>query len=190
LSKVDCLLFHNAESFLQKGKEEINSLAYELKKEGLIKKIGISVYTPQEALNSLDKGIDVIQIPFNILDGRWEQRGVLKKLKGNKIEIHARSVFLQGLLLNEPKLVPLKFQKWNYIFSAFSKWCNENQLSRLDGALNYVLSNKDIDKVLIGVNSLSQLSQILRMKSRKRFTLPEFRVCDENLLNPSKWSSI
>ena len=71
-----------------------------LKEEGIVKKIGCSIYSPDELnfiLNSLD--VDIIQAPLNLLDRRLIDSGWLSKLKSYGIEVHTRSSFLQGLLL-------------------------------------------------------------------------------------------
>ena len=93
------LLLHNSKDLLSdKGKMLVDSLK-KIKSNGLVNKIGVSVYAPSEFDRIFDLiKIDIVQAPLNIIDRRFETSGLLTKLY-NGIEIHIRSVFLQGLLL-------------------------------------------------------------------------------------------
>ncbi|MBT5306663.1 MAG: aldo/keto reductase, partial [Candidatus Scalindua sp.] len=67
---------------------------------GKIKHIGISVYSPEKAIQALNTdGIDMVQLPTNILDRRFETAGVFQLAEEKKKKIYIRSVFLQGLIL-------------------------------------------------------------------------------------------
>ena len=75
-----------------------------LKKEKLLK-VGFSIYTIKDLTLVLSNfKVDIIQCPINIFDKRFEKSGLLKKKKN--IELHARSIFLQGLLLQNTKNIP------------------------------------------------------------------------------------
>ncbi|WP_367317336.1 aldo/keto reductase [Vibrio coralliilyticus] len=75
-----------------------------LKEEGLVSKIGVSFYDSQSALSVIEAGlVDLIQIPANLFDSRFEIAGVLDAAEKNGVEIHVRSLFLQGLLLAKPQ---------------------------------------------------------------------------------------
>ena len=94
------LLVHNVDDLLKPGADKLfNQLMY-FRQQGLVSKIGVSVYTEDKIQNIVDKfDIDLIQLPFNIIDRRLIDGGILKMLKKLGIEVHARSIFLQGLLL-------------------------------------------------------------------------------------------
>ena len=83
---------------LLKKKESLLDELQELKNKGLIEKIGVSVYHPYQAIELANKSplIDIIQLPYSIFDQRFNP--ILKQLKTLDIEIHARSIFLQGLM--------------------------------------------------------------------------------------------
>ena len=109
--KIDCILFHRAKDLFTKRGVTIYKILRHLKKNKKISKIGVSIYDLKEIKKILKKyKIDVLQIPFNVLDQRLLNSNFLGLLKRRKIEIHARSIFLQGLTLNE-NLAPTKLKK-------------------------------------------------------------------------------
>lgn len=163
---------------------------YALKQSGIIRKVGISVYTNtelEEVINT--KIVDVIQIPFNILDNSNVRGELLKEAELKGKEIHIRSVFLQGLFfLNElpEKLKPLK----NYIVK-LKQYCEQANISMHELALNYALFNKRITRVLIGVDNKAQLyANIDAIKEHKDafdFIDENIKVFETELLNPVNW---
>ena len=186
IGQVDGLLIHNIDDVKDKRFGDLFHKLNELKEEGLINKIGFSTYTPDQVdflLENFD--FDLIQVPFNIFDNRLIQGGQLKALKKKKIEIHARSVFLQGLLLDFNNLSDY-FLTWKNEFDVYQDVVKESSLSKLEYALNFVLSIKEIDKVLVGVNSKKQLKEIVQSVKDKE-ELNAYSIDDINLLNPSFW---
>jgi aryl-alcohol dehydrogenase-like predicted oxidoreductase len=187
VSQVDGLLIHNIHNIKDKNFGNLFSKLYELKKEGLTKKIGFSCYTPEQVNFLLDNfKFDLIQIPFNVFDTRLIRGGQLKALKKKNIEIHARSVFLQGLLLDFDNL-PSYFSVWGAQFEQYQEIVKERGLSLLEYALNFALKTQELDKILVGVNSLSQLRNIVD-SSKLNDSIKGFRIDDINLLNPGLWS--
>ena len=103
--------------------------------------------------NTLDKildefKVDMIQVPFNILDRRLATKNYLNKIKKKKIQIHVRSIFLQGILLTNIKKMPKKFLKWKNLFKTWYTWLEKNKLSKLQACLNFILSFKSFSKIL------------------------------------------
>ena len=121
------LMIHNAEDLLKPGAEKLFDQLQEFKQEGKIIKIGVSVYDHSQLksiLNIFD--IDLVQLPFNILDRRMIDSGMFAKLREMNIEVHARSVFLQGLLLMSEKNRHDKFKRWSILWKIWYEWLNEN----------------------------------------------------------------
>ncbi len=188
ISRLEGLLIHNHNELKsKKGKEIWNSLL-DLKKNKLIKKLGISIYSPKE-INVLYENFnfDIIQTPFNFFDRRILNSGWLSKLKSNNVEIHARSIFLQGLLLQSKENLPREFHKWDKDWNKWYDFLTKNNLDKLDTALNFVKSFKEINKIIVGIDNISQLRDILKIKSNKIKYYPNFQVTDEDLLNPLNW---
>ena len=163
-----------------------------LKDIGLVKKIGFSVYDPNN-LDTLFKEykFDIVQLPINIIDRRFAESSCLKRLKKKNIEIHGRSVFLQGLLLNKSLREKKYFKKWKNLWNSYHEWTKSNSLDSLNGCLNYVNSIPELTKIVVGVDSYSHLREIMRCKSRPKLIFPEYlQSNDINLVNPSKWENI
>lgn len=190
--KIDSLygvLFHTPEQLLNdKGIALYNAL-HKLKSEGLVKKIGISVYMPEQ-LDRLfaELDFDIVQAPFNILDRRLQDSGWLAKLKLKKVEVHVRSLFLQGLLLMPAAMRPEKFNKWNMLWKGFDDWLMENNLTPLQACLNFVLNHPEIDKAVVGVDSLRNIQEIINAAGKPVPELPSYLNCnDTGLINPALW---
>jgi len=185
-SSVNGLLIHHFNEIEHKNFNTLFKELTELKRQGLVNKIGFSTYTPEQVdflLKNFD--FDLIQVPFNIFDNRLIQGGQLQALNNKGVEVHARSVFLQGVLLDFNNLSNY-FSPWKKEFSIYQETVKDNGLSLLECALNFVLNIREIDKVLLGVNSERQLKEIVQAVKR-RSNLSAYPINDINLLNPSLW---
>lgn len=165
-----------------------------LKQRGLVEKIGISVYETSELVKLCKQfDFDIVQLPFNVLDNRFLVSGALDELKAKDVEIHARSVFMQGLLLMSDEQRPAKFDQWTEIWQQWSEWLSKEKLSRVQGCLAYIKQFSQIDYVVVGVDSYQQLVQIVTGFERN-YKGVDFnglpKVNDQVLLNPSMWSSL
>ena len=169
---------------------KVYQLIFYLKKKNFIKKFGYSVYSFKN-LKKICKIFrpDIVQFPYNILDRRLEKNNLISYLKTKKIEIHVRSIFLQGVLLQKISELPKYFLKWKKILNKFNNQMNKCNVSNLEGCINFVLRNKYIDKVLIGVDHVDQLKQILKVKKNKKIIFPQFVIKNQELINPSKWKN-
>ena len=180
------LLIHDINEVNDKEFEELFRQLRELKRQGLINKIGFSTYTPEQVdflLENFD--FDIIQLPFNVFDIRLVEGKQLQALKKKNIEIHARSVFLQGVLLNFDNLTDY-FSTWNEQFSEYQVAVEKSGMSLLEYALNFALNTQEIDKVLVGVNSEQQLREVIQ-STQKQGSPRAYPIDDVNLLNPSLW---
>ena len=161
-----------------------------LKQQGLVKKIGVSVYNNQQIDYVLDNfSIDLIQLPINILDQRLINDESLVKLKKHNVEIHARSALLQGLLLMSINAIPSWFEPIKDTLKLFHEEAKKQNLTKLQLALGFVQSLIEIDKVVVGVNSLGQLHEIVSASSVRVNTaeLSNISINNPIFLNPSKW---
>ena len=133
------------------------------------------------------KGIKVIK--SDIFDQNLYTDWWLQKLKDNNVEIHARSVFLQGLLLMPINSIPAYFLPITEKIELFSKSAKELSLSKLELALGYVLGINEIDKIVVGVNTIGQLREIIEVEQIKinpmEFT--DLSINNPIYTNPSLW---
>ncbi len=186
------VLVHNASDLLKPGSEKLFNQLDNLKQAGKIKKIGVSVYDHKQ-LNSILENfdIDLVQLPFNILDKRMIDSGMLSALQSRDIEVHARSVFLQGLLLMTEQSRPDKFKRWSALWKIWHDWLNDNQITALEATIRYAISISEISKVLVGVDNVDQLKEIFSASSGVLPNIPnELLTNDDDLLNPSNWGKL
>jgi aryl-alcohol dehydrogenase-like predicted oxidoreductase len=161
-----------------------------LKSSGIVQKIGVSIYASSELDYIVDNlSIDIVQAPFNLIDRRLHSSGWLQRLYDSGIEVHARSAFLQGLLLISPTSVPEKFKHWLPLLSNWHHWLSINHVSAADACIGFVQSFPQIARVVVGVDNLEQLQQlIIASKLDLRSDWPLISSDDEHLINPSNWS--
>ena len=187
------LLVHRSENFLgDSGKKLIKALSA-IKLNGWVKKIGVSIYDPSECEQVMKlTRIDIVQAPLNIVDRRFEVSGWLSKLHSEEIEIHARSVFLQGLLLMPINKVPKNLNKWYKIWEKWSLELKRNKLRAAEACLSYPLSLPEIDHVIVGVDNSHQLNELIKIsKSQKPKIDFSFMISnDQMLINPSNWKKL
>lgn len=185
------ILLHCPEQLFSSDGIDIYQSLIRLKEMGYVQKIGVSIYSPDELDKIFQKmQFDIIQAPLSILDRRLIDSGWLARLNKANVEIHIRSIFLQGLLLMSNEKRPKKFNRWQSVWSEWDCWLLENNLSPLEACLGYALSINEVDKVVVGVDSVSHLSEILSLASQKKLSLPNWpENIDKELLNPSNWTS-
>jgi|TARA_B110001452_G_C15176947_1_gene408899 aryl-alcohol dehydrogenase-like predicted oxidoreductase len=188
INQIDTLLFHDTKQMLSREGEKIFKKILDLKKQGLIKKIGFSVYFPNEVKKILrNYKFQVIQCPFNIIDRRMVNEGIFSLLKRNNIEIHARSIFLKGLLLLNKNQMPKKFKKWRHLWNNLHNFLNSKNRLPSEVCANFALSNRMIDKIVVGFDDKNQLDNFLSIKKEKIFFPKNIQSSDISLLNPSNW---
>jgi len=182
-------LVHHGEDLLKPGGEMIFNQLQTLKKQGLVNKIGISAYIDNQLIEIIDRfDIDIIQLPMNILDSRLIDNGLLNKIYSKGIEIHTRSVFLQGLLLMDLDKRPKYFERWSSLWKFWHEWLADNKLSPLEASIRYMISKPEISRVLVGVDNKNQLQNIINAVDGNLPAIPdELSTNDPDLLNPGNW---
>lgn len=192
INNLEAIMLHSTSDLNSENGKALFSALQDLKAVGTVRKVGYSIYSPDELdLYYQSFKPDIIQAPFNLMDRRLEQSGWLKKLKSEAVEVHTRSVFLQGLLLMKPEDRPQKFSKWQHNFVAFDRWIEEQKITPVQAALGFVNAINEIDKIVVGVDSVAQLDELLKLYDYTLQTAPEdIASDDENLLNPSYWNKL
>jgi aryl-alcohol dehydrogenase-like predicted oxidoreductase len=190
IKKIDNILFHDPRDlFLIKRCKIIKQVIVKLKNDKIVNKFGVSIYNKKE----LDKVLlnwkpDVVQLPLNIFDRRVLSDKYLNFLKKKNILIQARSIFLQGLLLNKRLMKLKKFNRWRNLFKLWNSWLISNKISALQACINFIRSLKNIDMVVFGVNNVNHLKEIINCfrSNNKNFPKNLFSN-DKNLLEPNRW---
>ena len=178
------VLFHSLSN--SSYDQEVFQQLVNLKDKEIIKKVGFSAYTPVELEIFINKfgNPDILQIPYNIVDRRFEKMIFLLHKEG--VEIHSRSTFLQGLFFMDSSKLSSHFNKIKpFIKTLKTKFKNSDELAGF--LLKDVLNKHFIDKVIIGVNNLVQLSSILDNLNTTSEDINSIPLIDETILNPSQW---
>lgn len=191
LKKIYGYLIHDFSSFLKNP--EIWQFIKNLKKEKKVQKIGFSLYFPEE-LKYLFKNkitFDLIQVPYSIFDQRFS--GFFQQLKKKNVEIHIRSVFLQGLVFKEINTLPKRFLKIKRKLKMLEKLAGDLAVPASSFYLNFAVLNPFIDKVVIGVDNIANLKENLNNlkyqgKAKKVYNkLLKLKEEDENIILPVNW---
>jgi uncharacterized protein len=195
VESLEAVLFHSYDYFIEEGEDILSNLR-ELKKQKVIKQIGISVYnnTQFETVIS-NQDIDIIQLPYNLLDNFNLRGDLLQLAKARNKTIHTRSAFLQGLFFLDPNDDHKIVNRLNNELEILNQIAKGENLEMTALALNYCLQEELIDNVLIGVDSLDQLNQNLsvlktRLSPSAIKRINEIVVQEKNLLNPSLWNKL
>ena len=190
--RVYGVLFHNANDLLKHGSDKLFNRLNDFKQAGKIKKIGVSIYNHEQLQSIIDNfDIDLVQLPYNILDRRLVDSGIFRMLQDRDVEIHARSVFLQGLLLMTEQSRPGKFKRWEALWKVWHEWLNDNQITALEATIRHAISMPEISKVLVGVDTIDQLKEIVMATPGVLPDIPpEMFTNDADLLNPSNWGQL
>ena len=192
--KVDSLhgcLMHHPSDLLGPHGDNIYAALLENKAQGLIKNIGISIYSPVE-LDQLSHRFefDIIQAPMNIFDRRLDSSGWLAWLKKSNTQIHIRSVFLQGLLLMDAEARPEYFRHWELLFKKYDSWLAGSPHSAIEACIGFIQQFGSVEEIIVGIASLSQLDAIIKACSSNALMRVPSDFCSDDieLIDPTKWS--
>lgn len=192
IKMFDTLLTHGPDDLLKPGGNYLFKVLEQLKLEGLVKNIGASVYTSDQIIKIIDLyNIDVLQIPINLLDQRLVNDGSLERVASKGISLQARSVFLQGLILEDPENLSPYFNPIKSKLQFFHKYCEARHITPLSAALGFIKSLKHIDIAIVGVTSEAQLSEIITANNTeiKDFDWPLFNIDESKFTSPLNWPS-
>lgn len=161
---------------------------------GLVEHVGVSVYSPEKAIEALDSDvIDMVQVPANILDRRFERAGVFRHAQESGKAVYVRSVFLQGLLLMETEDLPNELSHARPILDTFLRMATELGMMRHEMALGYVKNKYPNARILFGAETIDQVSANcagwLAQIPSAVITKADKEFCDldAEIIDPSRW---
>jgi aryl-alcohol dehydrogenase-like predicted oxidoreductase len=187
------LMFHNEDDLISctQNFKDLQTA----KRNGLVHKIGCSFYTLDALKKSIDMNydIDLIQIPANVLDQRFIKSGLLEEVKKRGIEIHCRSLFLQGLLLDRKMTLPKKLQPFKEDLSNFFNFCDFNNITPLMASLMSIKQASVIDYAVVGCVCKPQLQEIVIAYGKvnqldRVIDFSQLASTNTVLLNPTLWN--
>lgn len=193
---LDVVMFHRASDVARWNGAAIEHIE-ELIDEGVVGELGASVYSPEEAIRCIaDERIRHLQIPFNLLDGRWTG-GAFQAAVNQRpdLKVHVRSVFLQGLLVSDESLWP----EWVASRKLITRQIGEmaaalSRRNTADLCMAYVRAFAWVTTIVLGVERREQLEELLQSAKKRPLSLDEVAKVKaaltnipERLLDPSKW---
>ncbi len=169
--------------------DELNGL----KSDGIVEKVGMSLYLPQEAEQLLkDKvALDIVQVPYSIFDRRFEP--YLSQFKKQGVEVFVRSVFLQGLAFLDPNKLPASLVGARAQLNSLRKISVKGGVSISAMCLNFALNNPNVGRVIIGVDNPDHLKinlSDLRFFAKTKTFFEDFQMAvikDDDILLPYRW---
>jgi len=193
-SRIYGLLVHTPKSLSGENGRRIFEELQALKTKGLVSKIGVSVYDSADIDEILSgQQLDIVQVPINVFDQRLLKSGHLRELRQRNIEIHARSVFLQGLLLMSPESLPSHLSGVRPHLEMYRRNIAALGMTPVGAAIRFAIEQPEIDIVLCGVNNLAQLKDIHQevncLCPKSAIDWSQFSFSQETILNPSLWAS-
>ena len=189
-NNLEAILLHYPKDLLINKNHKLIQTLLDFKKNKIVNKIGVSIYEKKE-LEEILKIFkpDIIQCPINIFDNRLTKNNFLKRVSDNSIEIHARSIFLQGLLLQDGNKIPEEFSKFEKFFKKWENWLKLSNLNSLEACIMYTNLISEVTKIVVGINSAVQLKEIIKYKNKNiKFEIPKWQnTVDKELIDPRKW---
>ena len=165
IKKCENLLIHNFDQLDSHDLKVLEPLFLRLKSKRLINNVGVSVYDTR-ALKKIRNFnfVNLVQAPINLFDRRFTEKKILHFLKKRKIKLQARSIFLQGKLLDNLKKAPYKKNK---IFRDYNYWLSEKNRQPMKTCLDYIRSETSINSMVVGINNIKQLKEIIKFSKKK-----------------------
>ena len=192
LSEFDTVLVHNPKDLMGNVSEIVYEELQKAKSQGQVEKIGVSIYDPSD-LESITSQfqLDVVQAPINVFDNRLQDSGWLDRLASMGVEVHARSVFLQGVLLSAIAQNNDFFKPWKTTFEKWNRFAESSGTSAMMNCIKHVNSYDKVTFAVVGVDSAQNLSEVFDAFSARpqRINEDNFGV-DSQLINPARWSIV
>jgi aryl-alcohol dehydrogenase-like predicted oxidoreductase len=194
LTKIHGLMLHK-EDLLELWNSGLGGTMNSFVASDLVGHVGISVYTPESALRAIKtEGIDIVQLPSNIFDRRFEDAGVFREAELRGTQVYIRSVYLQGLLLLKTLELPESMAFAKPVMQKLEAFSRKTGFSAKQLALGYAKSAYPRHKVVFGCETIKQLSENIELW---KIELPEgivlglreeFQNIPEIIINPSLWT--
>lgn len=185
------LLLHDASILLQPRGQCVVDELLDLKEKGRVKCLGVSIYEPADLEAILEAlPLQIVQAPLNLLDQRMLSTGWLERLRALDIEFHARSIFLQGLLLAAPGELPSRFDRFEDCFTNLRQALEDSGLSPIGASLGFVLDQPGVTQGIVGVDNCAQLEDILEaLNETAELSDADLMACNEtDLIDPRRWA--
>jgi aryl-alcohol dehydrogenase-like predicted oxidoreductase len=193
IQNLFCIMLHR-EGMLSLWDKGLGKIIHEFVLSGKVEKFGVSLYSPNKAIEALKtEGIDILQLPTNILDRRFENSGVFKYADERKKSIYVRSIFLQGLILMNSLEIPEKMHFAKPVVEKIESLAKEFRISRQELAIGYIKSKMPNAHIVFGTETPKQVKENVDAwkKSLPKKLIDHINILFENveyrILNPALW---
>ena len=188
-TSLDALLLHRPQDLTGAQGVELYAAIKSLMAEKMIDRFGVSIYSPDDLEGIIDTfEIHVVQAPLNVFDRRI--LGVTDQLSALNIEVHVRSVFLQGVLIASPQDRPHRFEPWSEHFALFDEWVRSSGMSAMACCMGFALQQPGIAKLVIGTTSAESLDEIMNSIPNSVLEVPtHLQSSVEQLIDPRFWNA-
>jgi aryl-alcohol dehydrogenase-like predicted oxidoreductase len=188
-TSLDALLLHRPQDLTGAQGAELYAAIKSLMAEKMIDRFGVSIYSPDDLegiIGTFD--IHVVQAPLNVFDRRI--LGVTDQLSALNIEVHVRSIFLQGVLIASPQDRPQRFEPWSEHFALFDEWVRSSGVSAMACCMGFALQQSGIAKLVIGTTSAESLDEIMNSIPNSVLEVPtHLQSSVEQLIDPRIWNA-
>lgn len=190
--KIYSIMVHDVNDLFKRNSNLLYDYLLILKKKKLVKKIGVSIYDKKDINKILLKyKFDIIQLPCNIFDQRLIYDGTLDKLKKKNIELHARSIFLQGMLFKKINEIPKNFISLKKKLNLFHSRVNYSKITAQEAAISFVSNLKKFKTLIIGFDDFEQFKNIIENPIRKLpFKARDLYCRNKKSIDPRLWKKI
>ncbi len=171
IKNFEAILFHNPDDLKFSQGRKLLSILRNLKNRKKIKKIGVSIYEPNDLDHILKVFVpDIVQFPLNIFNQNFIKHRYFQHLLKKNTIFQVRSIFLQGILLkNSKKLKGFKMnKKISSNLEKFDNFCKKKNISRIEACIYFVNSIKGIKLITFGINNKFELKEIFKIFNRKK----------------------
>lgn len=192
IDQINTLFLHDSSILQEPYALDINEVIMDFKSKNLIKNFGLSIYSYHE-LERIPTEIEYqrIQCPVNVFDQSLIKSRWMSILAEKGIEIQARSIFLQGLLLMTEENRPTYFSKWTEHLKKWDEWLESNQMSPVLACIQFIKSIENVTNVVFGVDTLKHLKEIVSLfQMNSKILFPsDLASDDEELIFPFRWKT-
>jgi len=187
---LDSVLVHNPNNLIESHDSVMMDALMYAKSEKYINRIGVSVGCPSQVYDILSKHkIDIVQIPASILNQQFDKTGTISYLKQSCVEVHARSIFMQGLVFLDRDKIDNYFHDLLPTLDRIKNTAALHNISVCKMSIEYIKS-LCVDKIIVGVDSTNHLKQIVSdydSESVNNIGFGCLGIDDDRFISPGRW---